>query len=222
MLAVGFLSMCLLIGSVILLALKVYPLIAPWFGGVPKISGTLVDAVTGQSVPGMDVCLVALARGLNGVGVDRSEVTQSDASGKFSFAPSVQKGFGAWGYQIGITDPAAQLNLTCGKYRDLLTNGGLMGGQGFPSSEDRRYFYFPVVIIQGPPNDPNDQTQYGPMLQKFTDPANIKIALIPLLQNDGECDVIRDHTNAGYCRWLNSSGDAARLRKQRKPLPNSH
>src|ERR1700685_191828 len=124
MLAFVLLSMCLLTASVIILALKIAPLIAPWFGGVPKISGTLVDAVTGQSVPGMDVCLVGLARDSTGVGVDRSEVTHSDASGKFSFAPSVQKGFGARGYQIGITDPAAQLSFTCGKYRDLLTNPG--------------------------------------------------------------------------------------------------
>jgi hypothetical protein len=169
----------------------------------------------------MDVCLVARARDFNGVGVDRSEVTHSDASGNFSFAPSVQKGFGARGYQIGITDPSAQLSLTCGKYRDLLTNPGFMGGQAFPSSENRHYFYFPVVIIEGLPRDPNDQTQYGPMLQKFTDPANIKIALIPLLKNDGECDVIRDQTNAGYCRWLNSSGDAALLRKRTKPSSNA-
>jgi hypothetical protein len=49
MLALGLLSICLLTGSVIILALKIAPLIAPWFGGVPKISGTLVDALTGQS-----------------------------------------------------------------------------------------------------------------------------------------------------------------------------
>jgi hypothetical protein len=51
--------------------------------------------------------------------------------------------------------------------------------------------------------DPNDQTHYGPMLQKFTDPRNIRIALIPLLKDKSECEPIRDQTNAGYCRWMN-------------------
>jgi len=41
------------------------------------------------------------------------------------------------------------------------------------------------------------------MLQKFTDPRNIRIALIPLLKDKSECEPIRDQTNAGYCRWMN-------------------
>jgi hypothetical protein len=222
MLAVGLLSICLLIGSAVLLVTKIAPVIAPWFGGVPQIHGTLVDAVTGRPVSEMDVCLVALARQITAgqVGIDRSEVTQSDASGKFSFAPSVQKSLGARGYEIGITDPAAQLSLSCGKYRDLLTNPGFVGGSTLPFGDDRERFYFPVVIVQRSSDNTSDPTQYGPMLQKFTDPANIRIALIPLLQNDGECEAIHDPTDAGYCRWLNSSGDAALLRKRRRPSPN--
>jgi hypothetical protein len=221
-LAVGLLSICLLIGSAVLLATKIAPVIAPWFGGVPQISGTVVDAVTSQPVSGMDVCLVALARQftVSQVGIDRSEVTQSDASGKFSFAPSVQKGLGARGYEIGITDPAAHLSLSCGKYRDLLTNPGFVLGSTLPFGDDREQFYFPVALVERLPGDPNDQTTYGPMLQKFTNPGNIRIALIPLLQNESECEAIQDQTNAGYCRWLSSSGDAALLRKRRRPLPN--
>jgi hypothetical protein len=169
----------------------------------------------------MDLCLIARTRGLNGASVDRSEVKQSDASGKFSFATSVQKGWGFLGYEIGITDPAAQLSLSCGRYLDVLTDPGFVQGSTLPFSDDRKRFYFPVAIVEGLPNDANDHTQYGPMLQKFTDHGNIRIALIPLLQNDSECVAIQDKTNAAFCRWLNSSGDAALLRERRRPSPNN-
>jgi hypothetical protein len=220
-LAVGLLSICLLIGGAVFLATRIVPVITPLYGGVPHISGTVVDAATGQPVQEMDVCLVARARGLNGIRVGRSEVTQSDASGKFSFAPSVQRGWGFAGYEIGITDPAAQLSFSCGKFPDVLTNPGFVQGSTLPFGDDRKRFYFPVAIIQGLLNDPNDHTQYGPMLQKFTNPGSIRIALIPLFENESACEAIQDPTNAAFCRWLNSSGDAAILRKRRRPSPNN-
>lgn len=222
MLAVGFVSICLLIGSFAFLAAKIVPVIAPMFGGVPQLSGTLTDAITGQPVAGMDVCLIARSRGIGGLDVERSEVKQSDATGKFSFEPSKQKGFGAAGYEIGITDPAAQLSFSCGMYRDLLTNPGFVQGSTLPFSHERKVFYFPVAMIEGLPNDPNDHTQYGPMFQKFTNPANIQIALIPLLPDDSGCDAIQDQTHVGFCRWLNNSGDAAILRKKIRESPNHH
>jgi hypothetical protein len=59
------------------------------------------------------------------------------------------------------------------------------------------------------------------MLQKFTDPQDIRIALTPLLKNESECEPMHDQTNAGFCRWLNSSGDAVLLGKRRQPLPKN-
>ena len=214
LLAVGVLSTCALIFSGASLAWKLVPVIGQWTGGVPQISGTVVDSVTGRPLSGMDVCLVALARHFNGAEVDRSAVTQSDASGRFSFPPSVQTGFGFLGYQIEIADPAAQIGLTCGRYRELLTNPGLLRRDPLGSPDDSRPFYFPLVLIEGLPNDPNDQTAYGPLLQKFTDPNHIRVMMIPLMKSDDECNEIRDQNRAAFCRELNSSGDAALLRKR--------
>jgi hypothetical protein len=124
---VGLFWICWYVGSELSLFTKlVTPLITPFFGGVPQISGTVVDAMTGQPVPGMDMCLTALSRGIGGTGVDRSDVTHSDASGEFSFASSTQKGFGFAGYEIGISDPAAHLSPSCGQFRDQLTNPSLV------------------------------------------------------------------------------------------------
>lgn len=217
-LAAGVLSICLYIGFEVFLATNLAaPLIAPWFGGVPQISGTVVDAVTGQPVPGMDVCLVARAKGMNSIYVDRSEVTQSDASGKFSFAPSRQGGAGAAGYEIGIADPAAHVDLSCGKYRE---EAPYLSQQELPSRDEGKRFYFPMVAVQGLPTPLNDQVTYGWITEKFPDPGNIRIALIPLLQNERECAVIQDQVNASLCRYLNRSYDDALLRKRRPSLNN--
>jgi len=215
-LAVGLLSICLLIGSVAYLAELIAPIIAPWFGGVPQISGTVVDAVTGRPIPGMDVCLVARAEGMR-IYVDRSEMTQSDASGKFSFAPSHQGGVGAAGYELGIADPAANVDLSCGKY---LEEAPYLSQQELPSRDDGKRFYFPIVAVEGRPTPLNDQTTYAWITEKFPDPANIKIALIPLVQDESECAAIQDQTNASFCRYLNRSYDDALLRKRRRPSRN--
>jgi len=215
--ALSILLVCLAIGSVFFLASLVTPIFTPWFEGVPQISGTVVDAMTGQSVPGMEVCLTATSKGIGGFTFDRSDVTHSDSSGKFSYASSTQKGFGFGGYEIGISDPGARLSPSCGKFRDQLTNSAFILGQFSPGDDNiRERFYFPVVIVEGRADDPNDQTRYGPMFQKFTDPRNIRIALIPLLKDESQCELIRDRTNAEFCRWMNSTGEAVLLRTRRR------
>lgn len=193
------------------------PIVAPWFGRVPQLSGTVVDAVTGQPLSEMNVCLIAMSRGIGGTDFDRAEVTQTDASGRFSFPPSTQKGFGFAGYEMEIADPAAEIGLSCGKNRDLLANSTLLQRVPLPSGEYRKPFYFPVIIMGGNANDPQDLTVYGPLLQKFTDPANIRVALIPLFPDDGQCDTIKNATNAKYCRWLNDTGEATDMRKLERP-----
>jgi len=218
-LVVGLLSICWYVGSEILLFTKLSaPLITPFFGGVPRISGTVVDAVTGRPIQGMGVCLVARAKWMSSIYVDRSEMTQSDASGKFSFAPSRQGGAGAAGYEIGIADPAAQVDLSCGKYRE---EAPYLNQQELPSRDDGKHFYFPMVAVQGLSTPLNDQVTYGWITEKFPDPGKIRIALIPLLQNENECAVIQDQTNASLCRYLNRSYDDALLRKRRRPSPNN-
>jgi hypothetical protein len=216
---VGLLSICWYVGSEIFLFTKLAaPLITPFFGGVPQIAGTVVDAVTGRPIQGMGVCLVARAKWMNSIYVDRSDMTQSDASGKFSFAPSRQGGAGAAGYEIGIADPAAQVDLSCGKYRE---EAPYLNQQELPSRDDGKHFYFPMVAVQGLSSPLNDQVTYGWITEKFPDPGNIRIALIPLLQNESECAVIQDPTDASFCRYLNRSYDDALLRRRRRPTPNN-
>src|SRR5579863_5497370 len=65
--------------------------VSPFHIGTPRISGTVVNAVTGKPVPGMDVCLLVTHIPANfdhrpGVEVMRSDMKQTDASGRFSFA----------------------------------------------------------------------------------------------------------------------------------------
>lgn len=215
-LVMGLLSICWYFGSEILLFTELAaPLITPFFEGVPRISGTVVDAVTGEPIPGIDVCLVARAKGMS-IYVDRSEMKQSDASGKFSFAPSRQGGVAAAGYEIGIADPAAHVDLSCGKY---LEEAPYLNQQELPSRDDGKHFYFPMVAVQGRPTPLNDQVTYAWITEKFPEPGNIRIALIPLLQNESQCAVIQDQTNASFCRYLNRSYDEAILRKRRQPSP---
>jgi hypothetical protein len=217
-LMVGLLSICWYVGSEIFLITKLAaPLIIPFFEGVPRITGTVVDAVTGQPIQGMDVCLVARAKWTN-IYVDRSEITQSDASGKFSFAPSRQGGVAAAGYEIGIADPAAHVELSCGKY---LEEAPYFNQLELPSRDDGKHFYFPMVAVPGLPTPLNDQVTYAWVTEKFPNPGNITIALIPLLKNESECAVIQDQTNASVCRYLNRSYDDALLRKRRQSTPNS-
>jgi hypothetical protein len=218
-LVLGLLSIGWYVGSEVFLFTKLAaPLITPFFGGVPRISGTVVDAVTGRPIRGMDVCLVARAEWMNSIYVDRSEMTQSDVSGKFSFAPSRQGGVGAAGYEIGVADPAARVDLSCGKYRE---EAPYLNQQELPSRDEGKHFYFPMVAVQGLPTPLNDQVTYGWIIEKFPDPGNIRIALVPLLQNENECALIQDQANASFCRYLNRSYDEALLRKRRRPSSNS-
>jgi hypothetical protein len=216
LLAVGLLSVFVLFGLAVYLAAMIAPAVTPFFAGVPRISGTVVDAVTGQPVPGMDVCLVARAQGMGHLDVDRSEMTHTDPSGKFSFAPSRQKGFGASGYELAFADPAAEMSLYCGKYLDL---SPYLSQLDLPSSNDSKRLFFPTVAVEGVPQPLNDQITYASLVAKFTDPANIRIALVPLLQDENECAPIQDPINASFCRYLNRSyADAHRKRKT--PSPN--
>jgi hypothetical protein len=186
------------------------PIVGPWFGGVPQISGTVVDAVTGRPVPGMEVCLIARAKGMNGIRVDRSEMMQTDASGRFSFAPTRQTGFGAAGYELAIGEPDSQLSLSCSRGLYAYVNQ-----LDLPSRADGKPVYFPVSAVQGVPQPLNDQATYATVINKFTDPGNIGIALIPLLQNDSECAAIPDQINASFCRYLNRSYANVHSRERR-------
>jgi hypothetical protein len=216
-LAVGILSIGLLVGvAVYMTSSLAAPIVAPWFGGVPQISGIVVDAVTGQRVPGMDVCLVGRAKGLNGIAVDRSEMTHSDAGGRFSFAPSRQGGFGAAGYDLAIAEPGAQLSLSCGR-----TSYAYVNQQELPSNADGKRVYFPLTAVAGVPEPLNDQITYASIIEKFTDSGNIRIALIPLLQNENECAAIQDQINASFCRYLNRSYADAHPRERKRSLSNN-
>jgi len=215
LLAGGLLSVLILFGLAVYLAAIIVPIVAPWFGGVPRINGTVVDAVTGQPVPGMDVCLVARAKGMTGVNVDRSEMTQTDSSGKFSFAPSRQKGFGAAGYELGFAGPAVQMSLYCGKQITLIP---YLNQRELPLSSGCKRAYFPIVAFEGIAHPLNDQITYASITEEFTDPAKIRIALIPVLRDEGDCAAIQDSITTSFCRYLNRSyADAHRKRNLLSP-----
>lgn len=203
----------------------------------PRISGTVVDAVTGRPLPGMDVCLLVTSIGKFGVGpnvrnVERSEAIRTDASGKFSFANTTRQlvsGTKFEGYGIAVTDPAARWNEACGA--DI----ALLGGNDISDifySEAQIHFsnssansappYFPVAMVKDPSNPhplpyglrvsfghPPD----GGLLRKISNPGNLTIPLVPLLRDEKECQSAQDSGFAELCRQMNKWSNADALRK---------
>ncbi len=110
--------------------------LSPFHVGTPRISGTVVNALTGRPVPQMDVCLLvtkltsSFVRRGKDTKVMRSVMTQTDASGKFSFDRwDYQRDGGEdWdGYGIAVTDPIAFWKSECGEDVYLLAARGPSG-----------------------------------------------------------------------------------------------
>jgi len=207
---------------------------SPFHIGTPRISGTVVDAVTGRPVPGMDVCLLVTHIPPNfdhraGVEVMRSEITQTDASGRFFFArwDSQLDVFEHWdGYGIAVTDPAARWKELCGQEIDLLGNADIFEREiSLQSHADSATKstppYFPVAMVNDlyvPHPEPYGTHVYfghfsdGTLVRKIGDPGKLKIALVPLLRDAKDCRLAENPDLVELCRQMNESPTADDLR----------
>jgi hypothetical protein len=208
-------------------------LISPFHARTPHISGTVVDAMTGRPLPGMDICLLITVND-DFVGhttkVMKSATTRTDASGMFSLArwdgtlDLFERGYG---YGIAVTDPAARWDQKCagdvyllGRDPDVLQRE-LDLERGQPgSAENRRLPYFPAAVV-GDPSNPYpfayghgllDWLPSAALVQKIDDPKNVKVSLFPLLTDEKQCQSA-DSKLVEWCRWMNVSSAADALRK---------
>lgn len=222
----------------------------PFRVGTPWISGTVVDAVTGKPVPGMDVCLLVTYAPVNfdhrrSSEVMRSAVTRTDVSGRFFFERRDDDvgWFDHWeGYGIAVTDPAAQWKDACGKGIYLLEASYPSGGHSdifrieadFQSLSDSAAKsplpYFPAALVKDP-DDPHPLPYSravsighfpdGTLVRKIGDPTKLKIALVPLLRDENECRLAEDSNFAELCRQMNQSPTAHDLRTSWKLSPQA-
>jgi hypothetical protein len=209
----GYLGFRRLIIGFVALVLTIVALMS--VGVVPPISGRVVDAMSGKPVAGMDVCLEATVIDFKTREVVRSEVTRSDALGEFSFSYSIHRteGFRRWeGYSIRVTDPNAEMVETCGDIPGVAFSNfsvQIDEGRTWAPIDSGRPVYFPVAFVREVPN----RITFGPLRQKMEHLRGGEIALIPLLQNAGECQGIRDSSLAPLCREMNNSVVASVMRK---------
>jgi hypothetical protein len=221
--------------------------LSPFHIGTPWISGTVVDAVTGNPVPRMDVCLLVTYDRSSfshrpTIEVLRSETTRTDESGRFFFErwDTQRDLFDSWdGYGIAVTDPAAQWKDVCGKEIYLLGAGTLSGHPDVFQTET--YFqdlsdsaakspppYFPVAMVEDL-NDPHPlpyglrvsfgHFPDGTLVRKIGNPSKLKIALVPLLRDANECQLAQDPDSVNLCRQMNQSLIADALRTSWKISP---
>jgi len=201
------------------------------FVGTPDISGQVADIVTGDRVPGMNVCLLETYKysgPTDGTGpsidVRRGEVTQTDAAGIFSFAASkAQLDFFQSGdrYSISITEPVG--DLVCGTdFQSALEgHGRVFQNEPSDSAGHRQRHYFPVAIVNDPgyppPLPPSIDSPRGSLpgsvlFRKLDNPGQLRIELIPLLQNESECQGAYDSASVDLCKQANTSGYAEKWR----------
>jgi len=187
---------------------------------VPPISAKVVDAVSGKPLAGMNVCLEVTVRDWGRPVTLRSEETQTDASGRFSFSWSLHThAMQAWqGYSIRITDPKTDLVPHCGPFLNGAYFSSLVYGRPVsPLDEGGRPFYFPVAVVHEPPQQVS--LGFNAVRREMGFPFGGKIALIPLLNNAYECRPIEDSSLAASCRELNGSAAASSLRAASAGMP---
>jgi hypothetical protein len=215
---------------------------SPFHIGTPRISGTVVNAVTGRPVPGIDVCLLVTHIPPNfdhraGIEVMRSETTQTDASGRFFFArwDSQRDLLEDWdGYGIAVTDPAARWREQCGRDIYLLGKADIFeretslqshAGSATKSAPP----YFPVAMVNDIYNPhPEPYGTYvsfghfsdGTLVRMIGDPGKLKIALVPLLPDGKDCRLAENSDFVELCREMNESPTADDLRTSWKISPH--
>jgi hypothetical protein len=201
--------------------------------GTPDIAGEVVDIVTGERVSGMNVCLLETYRysgPTDGTGpqieVRRGEVTQTDAAGIFSFdAAKTRLDFfqSADRYSISITEPVG--DLVCGLDMEsaLRRHGRVFQNEPSGSARQKLRHYFPLSIVDSLVSPPPVaySTSFvrvnipdAVRLRTLDNPSTLKIELIPLLQNESECQGAYEKASIELCQQANKSAYAEKWRAE--------
>ncbi len=191
-----------------------------FFGIVPPITGTVVDAVTGTPVPDMSVCLQSRVLDFGKHRIVREEMSKSDPAGRFSFASSIYKPdlLEHWvGYSIRVTDARVEPLPPCGA--ELVPGALSYYGEGieWKTGEEGSRVYFPVAFVHEA-FGPNSLAESS-VRRKMSFSFRVRIEMIPLLANANQCQSIQDSLLAAYCAELNNSAAAERLRQRVSGMP---
>ena len=161
---------------------------------IPAISGTVVDALTGKPIAGVDVTLratlLAGSFGDNGPEPLRRESRTTSASGEFYFPEQAEPK--ASGLLVSISEVS------------LSVNGG--GGLSpFPGDKSRfvqlrvgAYFPMSVQFLR------DCDYEWTATCMSVSPMARVRIALIPVLDDPVQCGKIHDPEIQESCRQLNS------------------
>jgi hypothetical protein len=182
---------------------------------VPPLFGQVVDAVTGKPVKGMSVCLeagtYAFGYALGHRRVLRSEVATTDASGRFSFWPSAldMAMLETWdGYSIRVTDPRTDFAALCGP--NLGPGLNEVHPDQFLQVQGDGTEYLPVSLVRQGESLRND-VGWSSTRRPITSTWKMRVPLVPVLSNVGECKLIQDTSLAEDCRRLNAEAMATEL-----------
>jgi hypothetical protein len=205
----------LVFGLFLLILLCVSFIASLFFGIVPPISGTVVDAASGAPVPGMSVCLQSRVLDFGKHRIVRNEMSQTDPFGNFSFAGSIYHPdlMEHWvGYSIRVIDPRVELQPPCGA--ELVPGALSYYGEAieWKTEEVGSRVYFPVAFVHeafGPNSLPESSVR-----REMNFSFRIRIGMIPLLANANQCQSIQDSSLASYCAELNNSAAAEMLRQR--------
>lgn len=165
---------------------------------VPPISGTVVDAVTGQPIRGISVCLQVDAGGMGHSEVLRTETVKTDDSGKFAFRPSVHDLplLTEWrGFSVRLTDPQNDMAASCGPE----LGPGL--DETHPDQAIHVSGYFPVALVE-PTRAAKSNLPWSSTRRPMGSSSGVKIPLLPVLSVPDECGRITTPQLARDCRQL--------------------
>jgi hypothetical protein len=179
---------------------------------IPAISGQVVDAITDRPVANVDVILRAnLLRDSSPTGVLRYENSRTPTTGGFSFPTSLESKVSGFmtslrGYWLTVNHayspappPPGQLNVdpTLEDFSWNIARHPLFNGS---DAEVNNPAYFPMTIEFVHPC----QQMWDANCVRFDDTQNVRIRLIPVLENPAECNQITEPALRESCRQLNT------------------
>jgi hypothetical protein len=178
---------------------------------VPPISVRVVDALTGKSLAGVNVCMQATGLGLGGKQVLESNLKITGASGRVFFLPAIVnpgllEKFD--GYAIQITDPRSGFVQTCGP--QLGFKQGPQPGQFPPQLADARRDgseYFPVELVEQEAVPKN--ISWFPFLRGTNFVSFMTVNLFPVLASPEKCKQISPPGAFQECLRLNTMAQNA-------------
>ena len=164
---------------------------------VPPISGTVVDAITGQPIRAISVCLRVDAEGMGRSEVLRTEKVKTDDSGEFAFRPSIHDlaMLTEWrGYSVRLTDPRNDMAAPCGSELGPGLN------ETHPDQAIHEVGYFPVVLVGG--TGSSGSFRRSSTRRPMGSTTRMKVPLLPVLSVPDECSQVGAPQLARDCRQL--------------------